>query len=116
MVKKRKHGGTLIGVGCTIPGLPTNIYYDSTLRGITQRHTEKDTIYYGIILRWNQNANPLTGDDPQRLDELPNLLRKKLDHDSESVVPDGVMERFEIFDLESDDMIAMYRVPVQQKR
>lgn len=90
------------------------MFYQSTVKGITQTVVDGPIVYYGFSFRH------------ARLDNEPNLELERemiervhdlLDGDglkerkNAAFVVNGTLERYEVFDVDSDDMLIMYRIP-----
>jgi len=82
------------------------MHYFSTIRGITEQETGKDTVYFGRVLRVPKSQ--IGGPEHTKLEQ------ELLDWLEGMEPPQGVVERYEIFD--SDDMVIMYRVPYQEEQ
>lgn len=91
-----------------------NVFYLSVGRGITNPDGSRPVAYFGKVYRiprsehgtlrqleWEMTPDDLLA-DMTRPDGVP------IEH-----VPDGVVERFEIYDQDSGDVWVMYRVPYQ---
>ena len=90
------------------------IVYYSTIRGITEQKTNEPTVYFGIVSRVPSKD---VGDPNQFQHEVePNEIMDKLSQlKGIKPVPGGVWERYEVFDVDTGDMLMMYRVPCREE-
>jgi len=89
------------------------VFYQSTIRGITERDTGCPVLYLGYIVRTPKMDFP-----EKLLENEPNIKEviENLERESEvEYIPGGIIERYEVRELESNDMVAMWRIPVRPK-
>lgn len=84
------------------------IHYYATIRGISQLETQKDLVYYGLSYRIKRDD--FTGAEHRKKEkEILDTIEGWLDDGQ--VLKGGTIERYEVFDIESDDIIVMWRIP-----
>ncbi len=87
--------------------------HSTKLRGATERETGKPHLYRGFFFRIP------AGDELRQLSveaEISQKLEKALGGDDELEFPaDGIIERYEVHDFETGDLLVMVRVPFRQK-
>lgn len=93
-----------------------NLAYWSTIRGITEHKTGKDTVYYGLVFSYPKEEilkgiPPIEEAMMQKVDQLTSGEATEKDG---GFVPNGVVERCEVLDMETDHVAVMYRVPYQR--
>ena len=93
------------------PEAQIRLIYTSPQKGITQARTRESLRYYGKVIRIPREelgkASALTYDaDPEEL--LQDLK------DAEPVLG-GIVEQYEVVDMETGDLLIMLRVPYRQK-
>jgi len=87
------------------------IAYQSTVRGVSRRENEKlgkynDFVYRGIVFSIPQE------DFPEKLHEYDFPFETFIKEFDECIpMPGGIIERHEIFDVNTGDVHVMYRVP-----
>lgn len=96
--------------------LPRTIFRRSADRGITEDMTGEDTVYCGIVTRMSHDDFF----DKSKVGELEDQALRQLREEFAlgtigrwRVVVDGILERYDVLNLETGDMMVMYRVPVQ---
>jgi len=93
---------------------PKSVFYQSTIEGITQQIVDAPIVYYGFTFghghgRQEDRAKTL---EREMLGRLQRLLDGELkDCKGARLVVNGVVERYEVFDVDSSDMLVMYRIP-----
>ena len=83
------------------------VMYISTVRGRTERNTDKDTVYWGRVVR---RKDP--GDREsfrEMLEGLPDT-----DPDGNEIVAGGTVEIYEAFDFDTGEYISLIRIPYQK--
>lgn len=107
------------------------IWYQSTLRGMASDTGEasaalqqiegglKDVLYYGKVLRIPRAEY---GKDPSEegsreidFDALLIDIEAKDDGEKMEPVPGAIIERYEVFDQDSGDVLVMWRIPYRMK-
>lgn len=88
------------------------IFYQSTIRGITESKRKlNDVIYWGKVIRIP------SADFPENMlkYEIDPMDLLKDDGWGCEYVPDGTIERYEIRELGTGDCLVMYRIPFRAK-
>lgn len=95
----------------------SSVFYLSVSRGITNPDGSRPVAYFGKVFRIPRSEH---GSLRQLEWEMTpeDLLADLTSREGNSIqyVPDGVVERFEIYDQDSGDVWVMYRVPYQEAR
>lgn len=91
--------------------------YNSTLRGKTERETGRATVYYGLTYHIPKDVY---GTDKHL--EIETAYQAKVDKliaegiDDQGGFPKGgTVERYEAWDIDSDDVLVMWRIPIQDR-
>jgi hypothetical protein len=95
-------------------GQKVAVAYYSTTRGVTQQQTGEEMVYYGKVFRI---PKPLFDEDVdvEFEKEIAELYEEIHAKDLEPLSTETTVERYETWDLESDDVWVMYRIPCVKK-
>jgi len=101
--------------GRKAPAQPENfkdMLYQSAARGITAERSDRDTLYYGFVLRIREEDVGT----PAQLEAEETALNRHLATQIEGMAPavGAVIERYEVFDPDTGDMLVMMRFPYQE--
>ena len=97
-----------------------HLFYHSTVRGISNMGGDKERVYYGKVFRVPRSIprvamNPETewgAIEERELGDLEAWMADTSRHDKKGVLAIGEMaERHEVYDIDTGDIIVMYRVP-----
>ena len=91
------------------------VYYQSTVRGITEKELDTEEIVYnGIVVRIPEEDFPedMVKYEPDIQELFQDIERHGYIYE---YVPGGVVERYEIREIGSGDCIALWRVPFRLK-
>jgi hypothetical protein len=83
------------------------VMYISTVRGRTERNTDKNTVYWGRAVRRTERGDKESFG--KLLEDLPDT-----DPDGNEIVDGGTVEIYEVFDFDTGDFITLLRVPYQK--
>lgn len=92
-----------------------NIRYVSTIRGVTEHKTGQSTVYYGLTFRIKRE-DYATDRQMELEDEIFSKIEQWIQSPPQgegAFAKGGTVERYEVFDAESGDVLVMYRVPFQ---
>jgi len=84
------------------------LWYCSTVRGISNVQPEKDIVYYGAVIRIPYSKVGTDEQDEYEVD--PTSLYSAIREKGEPV-SGGIIERYEVFDVATQDLIIMFRIP-----
>lgn len=91
----------------------TVAYYPTT-KGVSQQQTGEDMVYYGKVFKIPKPLFDEMGDiDFDK--EIGGLAEEIQAKGLEPVLNETIVERYEVWDLESDDVWVMYRMPCARK-
>lgn len=90
-----------------------HVHYWSTVRGITQGTSEEDIVYFGKAFTIPAEAYVSPEGHVKHEVEPETLLQDRADWEP---VPDGVLERYEVRDSDTEDVVVLYRMPFRKKR
>lgn len=96
--------------------------YKSTIRGITSGEREDPVVYFGKIVRvpcdvWMQAITGKIGSTEwERADPTIDIARHIKDRRDEAPVPAGIIERYEVRDVDNGDLLVMVRIPYCVRR
>lgn len=92
------------------------VYFQSTVRGITEREENlKDVVYVGRLVRIPNSDFPT--EDPLKYESDIMELFQDIEMDGYvyEYIPDGVAERIEIRERSTGDCLALWRIPFRIK-
>jgi hypothetical protein len=93
------------------------MHYFSTLRGVTEQETHSPVVYYGAS--WRIPRASMRSEEAakkamkQDFDRLEALLQRTFE--DKKVIVGGIIERYETYDIETGDMLVLYRIPYIEK-
>ena len=86
------------------------VHYLSTVNGVAKTESGRETFYYGLTVRMPQ------ADFPDKLEEYITREIDRIDRFINSLPDDEEvgepLERYEVYDTESDDVLVMWRIPI----
>jgi hypothetical protein len=90
--------------------------YESTIRGVTQRALNSEGIVYiGIFIRIPKRNIQFIGEIELGIDHDQLFQDMILDGHTYEYQPDGVLERVEIRERGTGDLLAFWRIPFRKK-
>jgi hypothetical protein len=92
----------------------SKVFFQSVMTGVTQQESKDDVSYIGVVFTVPVEAYPDVVEDYET--EIDRLF-PKLKGEAEDLVPvpDGVIERYEVYDINRTNVHVMYRVPYMRK-
>lgn len=101
-----------VGILMADENRPGFVFYQSTIAGITQLMVDAPIVYYGFTFRHGRQVDEATDLEHEMLARVDRLLDGGLkDCKGARFVVNGFVERYEVFDVDSSDMLVMYRIP-----
>jgi len=117
---EEKTKNTVISIRNKIEARPTKeaakskVFCQYVMTGITQQEFKDDFCYIGVVYTVPVEAYPdVVGDYETEIDRLFPKLRGEAE--DLVPVPDGVIERYEVYDINRTNVHVMYRVPYIRK-
>jgi hypothetical protein len=97
-----------------IMGHKVTVAYYSTTKGVTQQQTGAEMLYYGKVFKIPKPLFDEEGDvDFEK--ELNELIEQSQAKGLEPLLNETTVERYETWDMESEDVWVMYRMPCAKK-
>ena len=100
-MKKTEGGG--------MPDGQTALHYFSTVRGVTEEGPDSPIVYYGASWRIPKAAMRSLQTMQHEFEVMEDLVRREFADKKFPV--GGIVERYEVFDIETGEMIVMCRIP-----
>ena len=92
------------------------VLYNSTIRGVTQRElNSEDIVYIGIFIRIPKRNIRLIAEIELGIDHEKLMENISVDGFTYEYVHDGILERVEIRERDTGDLLAFWRVPFRKK-
>ena len=92
------------------------MFYQSTIRGRTEEETKRATVYYGATYKIPRDifaTDEQIEVEKQMLEKLNEWIETDIDEDEGRFPQDGIIERYEVYEIGTGDIWVMYRVPHQ---
>ena len=90
--------------------------YKSTIRGATQyKLNANDIVYIGIFIRIPRRNIELIGEIEMGINHAQLFEDIQMDGFTYAYVPDGIIERVEIRERTTGDLLALWRIPFRKK-
>jgi hypothetical protein len=98
-----------------------SIMHVSVRQGHTAASSDEPVLYYGVVRRLPHDYSEQAGQEEAAIDAfmakyLPDLEKIVEDIAGGEFVPGGVVEAYECFDRETDEVVIMWRVPYRSKQ
>lgn len=95
---------------------PVRVMYRSTIRGATQSELNaEDIVYIGILIRIPQEKIPQIAEIEEEIDHQELLNNVKIDGFIYEYVPDGILERIDVRERGTGDLLGFWRIPFRKK-
>ena len=96
----------------------SRMYYQSSIRGVTERDSGLSTVYWGVVRRISKEKARQDPDqawtEALQRNPLDKLLERVSENGKGGEIPEGaVIELYEIWDVETGDVLMMWRVPIR---
>jgi len=91
------------------------VAYYSTSKGVTQQQTGSVITYYGSVFRISRELFSEEGEVDFE-NEINELIERISDLGLEPLLDGTTVERYETWDVETGDVLVMYRIPCASKK